>query len=108
MPSYRQYGTNHTLFIVIYTYFTIHELDPIPFFCPANYPYSIKSYHSLCVVRTSNIVCMWFMFFITFCFTIRSFIPAHEIDDWFGIKIKNGNNNNHNKEIEKNPVIATA
>ena len=51
---------------------------------------------------------MWFMFFITLCFTIRSFIPAHEIDDWFGVKIKNGSNNHKNeREKEKGSEILT-
>ena len=36
---------------------------------------------------------MWLMFFITFCFALRSFTPALEIDDWFGIKISNGKGN---------------
>ncbi|RIA86627.1 hypothetical protein C1645_325302 [Glomus cerebriforme] len=86
---------------VFYTYFTIDELEPIPFFCPENYPYPSKNYYNICLIRTSNLIFMWLMFFVTLCFTIRNFIPENKIYDWFDNYDRKEHEEKEVKEEEK-------
>ncbi|CAG8457517.1 7639_t:CDS:2 [Scutellospora calospora] len=44
---------------IIYTIYTIHEIDPIPFGCPSNYDYKSEITKTACKIRAANFIFMW-------------------------------------------------
>jgi hypothetical protein len=80
----------HSLFLVIYTYYTIHELGDIPLFCPSNYPYKNSKLLKLCQIRIANLICMWVMFVITLIATIIMCIPEETYKNFVGIEDDHG------------------
>ena len=45
--------------LVLYTIFTKDEMGDIPFFCPADYPYSSHVIRTACQVRAANLLLLW-------------------------------------------------
>ncbi|CAG8797749.1 25158_t:CDS:1, partial [Dentiscutata erythropus] len=43
----------------VYTIRTIHDINPIPFICPSNYPYAFWIIETACKIRAANSICMW-------------------------------------------------
>ncbi|CAG8675897.1 10851_t:CDS:1, partial [Dentiscutata erythropus] len=43
----------------IYTFLTSQEIYPIPASCPPSYKYPSQTPYGACVLRLSNLICMW-------------------------------------------------
>ncbi|CAG8568725.1 6084_t:CDS:2 [Acaulospora morrowiae] len=55
----------HGILEVLYTNYTSDEMGDVPFTCPASYDYEEQIVRIACIIRTSNIICMWlFAFFL--------------------------------------------
>ncbi len=89
--------------IVIYTAKTIHELGEIPFFCPLDYDYQFAQLHSICQLRTSNLIFMWIASISVLYAWIRTLVPEfiyHKIDDDKNKNNKNDENDDESREEE--------
>ncbi|RHZ79817.1 hypothetical protein Glove_140g113 [Diversispora epigaea] len=59
---------------VLYTNYTSEEMKDIPFFCPSSFDYRLSIVRVACIIRSSNIICMWsFVFFISLWVTADCF-----------------------------------
>ena len=47
------------ILLVLYTIFTKDEMGDIPFFCPAEYPYSSQEIRTACQIRAANLLLLW-------------------------------------------------
>ncbi|KAF0539378.1 hypothetical protein F8M41_007158 [Gigaspora margarita] len=52
------------IFPFVYTYFTLNEMNGIPFLCPSDYPYKTDLIFGACKIRTANLFCMWIYFLL--------------------------------------------
>ncbi|CAB5207577.1 unnamed protein product [Rhizophagus irregularis] len=72
------YGISGTLvslaIMILYTIFTKDEMGDIPFFCPANYPYTSTLIRTACQVRAANLLIMWISPAVAFFLVIVALI----------------------------------
>ncbi|RIA84795.1 hypothetical protein C1645_783353 [Glomus cerebriforme] len=50
-----------TTIFILYMCLTIHEMGDIPFFCPADYPYTSPLIRTACQVRAANLLLIWIL-----------------------------------------------
>ncbi|RIB28716.1 hypothetical protein C2G38_2058557 [Gigaspora rosea] len=77
---------------IIYTVLTSQEMYPIPANCPPSYEYPSQTSYSICVLRLSNLICMWlFVLFGILCITANLCDIFPNEDDMNGLRKKNKN-----------------
>ncbi|CAG8444996.1 19160_t:CDS:1 [Dentiscutata erythropus] len=79
----------------------------IPLFCPADYNYTLPIIRTACMVRISNLLCMWTAILFSFLSCCCGMLSASDDGDnsQYSPNHQNETDTSHQNEINTNPTF---